>query len=115
MCQNESRLSFLVNFGHALFFLYKKIKTLDLFGGLIQIYFTSSRFLIFYCIYLLQGLLGTGYAKYTRLENEVESPTQGKFIEDTQQAQQVAKGLAIRKYFNLFNNELFFIILTILK
>ncbi|XP_035233379.1 syntaxin-6-like isoform X2 [Stegodyphus dumicola] len=36
-----------------------------------------------------QGLLGTGYAKYTRLENEVESPTQSNFIEDTQQAQQL--------------------------
>ncbi|KAG8200172.1 hypothetical protein JTE90_024957 [Oedothorax gibbosus] len=36
-----------------------------------------------------QGLLGTGYAKYTRLENEVESPTQAKFIEDTHQAQQL--------------------------
>lgn len=38
---------------------------------------------------VMQGLLGTGYAKYTRLENEVESPTQGNFIEDTQQAQQL--------------------------
>lgn len=36
-----------------------------------------------------QGLLGTGYAKYTRLENEVESPTQNNFIEDTQQTQQL--------------------------
>ncbi|PRD33842.1 UNVERIFIED_CONTAM: Syntaxin-6 [Trichonephila clavipes] len=36
-----------------------------------------------------QGLLGTGYAKYTRLENEIESPTQSNFIEETQKAQQL--------------------------
>ncbi|XP_054710325.1 syntaxin-6-like [Uloborus diversus] len=36
-----------------------------------------------------QGLLGTGYAKYTRLENEIESPTQSNFIQDTQQAQKL--------------------------
>ncbi|KAF8787510.1 syntaxin-6-like [Argiope bruennichi] len=36
-----------------------------------------------------QGLLGTGYAKYTRLENEIESPTQSNFIEEQQKAQQL--------------------------
>ncbi|GIY67191.1 syntaxin-10 [Caerostris darwini] len=36
-----------------------------------------------------QGLLGTGYAKYTRLENEIESPTQSNIIEETQKTQQL--------------------------
>ncbi|GIX93813.1 hypothetical protein CEXT_308181, partial [Caerostris extrusa] len=34
-----------------------------------------------------QGLLGTGYAKYTRLENEIESPTQSNSIGETQKTQ----------------------------